>query len=134
LEGTLVTGDSEHPSVLIVHKNREFRESLAEQLQQTGYLVLEARDAAEASRIVVCHSRRIHLLLADDTDDDRLMAAMLKPYRPDMDIIHISLNLELHSILTEVSKFLAWPALSFEDPESLRASRVAPRRKRNATE
>jgi hypothetical protein len=60
----------------------------------------------EALRIVIHHSRRIHLLLADDSDDSRAMAATVKPYRPDMNVIHIGSNLDFSLALLEVSKIL----------------------------
>jgi CheY-like chemotaxis protein len=122
--GVLVkASNTGHPTILLVHENREFRDDLTRGLQQEGYLFLDAVNAAEAVGIVIRHSRRIHLLLADDSDDNRLMAARLKPYRPDMHFIHIGSNLELSSALMEVSKpmeasqVLDSPAHRFEDEE-----------------
>jgi DNA-binding NtrC family response regulator len=116
-----VADDSGHPTVLIVSENKDFRDVLTRNFEQKGYLVLEAQDAAEALGSVTRHSRRIQLLLADDTDDSRVMAAKLKPYRPDMRVIHVRSNLELNSILMEVSKVLDPPAHGFADNESPRA-------------
>jgi CheY-like chemotaxis protein len=104
-----MAGDSGYPTVLIVYQDRKFREVLTSKLQSKGYLVLAAEDAVEAFEIVTHHSRRIHLLLTDDSHDGRSMAATLKPYRPDMTVIHISPNQELSLILTEVAKGLGPP-------------------------
>jgi ActR/RegA family two-component response regulator len=102
----VMAANSDHPTILIVHHEGEFRAALARKLSKNGYLVLEAEDAVGALGIVVRHSRRIHLMLADDSDDGLVKAATLKPYRPDMKIIHVSANLEPHFILMEVSKAL----------------------------
>jgi CheY-like chemotaxis protein len=117
----LLVENSDYPTILVVQEHREVREVLIRELRQRGYLILEAQDAVEALKIVVRHSRAIHLLLADDSDDDRLMAATLKPYRPDMRVIHINSDLELNSILMEVSDVLDPPPSAFEDQGSLRA-------------
>jgi hypothetical protein len=78
-------------------------------LQQKSYLVLEAQNATEASEIVISHSRQIHVLLADDSGDSRAMATTLKPYRPDMRVIHIDPRLHVDSILMEISTVLDPP-------------------------
>jgi CheY-like chemotaxis protein len=101
-----VADDAGYPTILIVYENDEFRGFLVRNLQPKGYLILEAQNATEAYKIVIRHSRRIHLLLADDSDDSRVMAATLKPYRSDMQVIHIGSNLTLNSVLTEVYKQL----------------------------
>ena len=102
--------DAGYPTILIVYENHEFRDVLIRNLQQKGYLILEAQNAGAASEIVIRHSRRIHLLLADDSDDSRARSATLKPYRPDMHVIHLSPNLEISAILMEVSTVLDPPA------------------------
>ena len=99
-----MTDDSGHPTILVVYETREFREVLIRNLQQGGYLVLIAQNLVEASEIVIRHSRRIHLLLADDSEDGRTMASTLKPYRSDMRVIHMGSNPELGSVLMEVSR------------------------------
>jgi CheY-like chemotaxis protein len=101
--------DIEYPTVLVVHGDREFRDVLIRKLQQKGYLVLEAQNAAEASDIVVRHSRSIHLLVADDSDSSRGMAERLKPYRPSMNVVRTGSSSRFDLILTEVAKALDPP-------------------------
>jgi hypothetical protein len=84
-------------------------------------MVLEAQDAVEALRIVVRHSRAIHLLLADDSDQARAMAASLKPYRSDMNVMYISRDLERGLILKEVSKVLEAHGHGTDDDQSAEA-------------
>jgi hypothetical protein len=79
---------------------------------------LEAQDAVEALTIVVRHSRRIHLLLAEDHDETRVVAATLKPYRPDTNVVYVGSKLEHTSILTEVSQILDPPVQGFQNDES----------------
>jgi CheY-like chemotaxis protein len=105
----VVPGNSGHPTILIVQEDGEFRAVLTRILEEKGYLVLETQNTLKALVIAIRHSRSIHLLLADDSDDSRDLAATLKPYRPDMNVIHISPNLELDLILMEVSKILEPP-------------------------
>jgi CheY-like chemotaxis protein len=95
-----------HPTILIAHEDREFRDVLTRELQQKGYLVLEARDPADVFAIGIRHSRDIHVLLADDSDDGRAMAARLKPYRRFMNVMHVSPSQEPGLILREVAKIL----------------------------
>jgi hypothetical protein len=114
-----LANNSGYPTILIVYEDRGFRDALIRNLKQTGSLILEAQ-AVEALGIVIHHSRRIHLLLADDSDDSRAMAATLKPYRPDMQIIHIGSNLDITSVLMEVSKILGSSPNLFEDNEPSR--------------
>jgi DNA-binding NtrC family response regulator len=113
-----VAAGSDHPTILIVHEDRKFRAALRGNLQAKGYLILEAQDAAEALKIVVQHSRRIPLLLTDDSDDSRTMAAILQPFRPDMNVVHLRLNVEANSALIEVSKVIESLAGGFENQES----------------
>jgi hypothetical protein len=115
-----VAADLDHPTVLIVFEDREPRDSLIRNLRHKDYLVLEAQNAVQALEIVVRHSRRIHLLLAEESNEARVMAATLKPYRPDMNVIHIRSNLEPEVILLEVSGVLEPPTHVFEDRKSSR--------------
>ena len=101
-----MAGDLSHPTILIVHEDRDFRDVLIRNFEPNNYLVLEAEEAAEAFEVAVRHSRRIHLLLADDTDDARVMAAKLNPYQPLMNVIYISRSVEPGWILRGILKVL----------------------------
>jgi CheY-like chemotaxis protein len=105
-----MTADPAYPTVLIVYEDGKFRDVLTLKLKQKGYLVLMAQDASEAFEIVTHHSRHIQLLLADDSYDSRAMAATLKQYRTDMNVIHIGTSVQFRSILREVSKALKPPS------------------------
>ena len=69
-----------------------------------------AQNLVEAAENVIRHSRHIHLLLVNDSDGDGLKVATLKPYRPYMQVIHISPHSEIGAILMEVSTVLAPPS------------------------
>jgi CheY-like chemotaxis protein len=114
-----VAGPSNYPTILVVDDNKEFRDMFCQTFQGKGYFVLEAENGEEALKVVVRQSRHIHLLLANDSDDSRIMAATLKLYRLDMHIIHIRRDLDPGLILMEVSKIVEPPA-AFEDTESAR--------------
>jgi CheY-like chemotaxis protein len=114
----VVADDSGHPTILIVQEDGEFRAVLSRKLQENGYLVLETQNTLKALVMAVRHSRSIHLLLADDSDDSRDLAATLKPYRPEMKVIHIRPNLEPDLILMEISTILDPPVQAFENNES----------------
>jgi len=113
-----VAAGSDHPTILIVHEDGECRAILSRILHESGYLVLETHNTLKALVIAIRHSRNIHLLLADDSDDSRDLAATLKPYRPDMKVIHIGPNLEIGAILMEVSTVLNLPIQGFEKNDS----------------
>jgi DNA-binding NtrC family response regulator len=116
-----VSGDSGHPTVLVVYEKGEFRDVLIRNLEQKGCLILQAQDSTEAFEIVIRHSRSIHLLLAHDSTDSRVMVEKLKPYRPDMKVIHLGSNLEINSLLMEIFQVLDRPPSPSEDEKSLRA-------------
>jgi len=113
-----VAAGSDHPTILIVHEDAECRAILSRILHESGYLVLETHNTLKALVIAIRHSRSIHLLLTDDSDDSRDLAATLKPYRPDMKVIHTGPNLEPDLILMEVSTVLDLPIQGFEKNES----------------
>jgi len=78
------------PTILVAEEDGGLREVLVRNLQQQGYLVLEASDGAEALDIARVHSRRIHLMLTDGDADGRTLAATLKQYRPDMQVLFVT--------------------------------------------
>jgi hypothetical protein len=78
------------PTILLVRQDRDFLDCLVLSLQYKGYIVLHALDAALALEIVRTHSRPIHLLVTDDSPSSSVMAATLKKYRPQMDVLFLS--------------------------------------------
>ncbi|MBI4168339.1 MAG: response regulator [Acidobacteria bacterium] len=80
-------------TVLLVEDEAVVRELVREILQRRGYLVLEARDVAEARRICEGHTEEIHLLLTDvvmPQMNGRELALALAPLRPGMRVLYIS--------------------------------------------
>jgi|SRR5579883_2054622 len=65
-------------------------EALVRNLQQQGYLLLHAADAAEAIEIARVHSRPIHIMIAEENVDSRSLAATLKLYRPQMRVLFLT--------------------------------------------
>jgi len=65
-------------------------DALVKDLQQQGYLVLEARDGAEAIEIARVHSRPIDFMLTDENEESRSLAATLKQFRPHTRVMFIA--------------------------------------------
>jgi ActR/RegA family two-component response regulator len=89
---TIVLVNASLPTVLAVELDNGYRDRLIGGLRKLGYIVLEARDSGEALDRVRIHSRHIHLLLIHGDANGRNLAATLKPYRPDMEVIYIRGN------------------------------------------
>src|ERR1700739_1840867 len=81
-----------YPTILIVQQLRGVRSALVRNLQSQGYAVLEASGENEAVEIVRTHSRQIHLLVTDDSANSQISAATLKQYRPNMEVLSLSLS------------------------------------------
>jgi CheY-like chemotaxis protein len=80
------------PTVLIVLGDSALRNTLFRTLRSQGYAVLEAVDEPAALAIIRTHSRHIHVLVTDDSANSRHMAAVLKQYRPYMQIVFMTLT------------------------------------------
>ena len=78
------------PTVLVAETEDSPRDFLVRTLQQQGYLVLEAQDAAEALEMVKVHSRPIDLMLTEGGPEGRTLAATLQQYRPRMSVVFVS--------------------------------------------
>jgi CheY-like chemotaxis protein len=78
------------PTILVAQDDIAICGALIRDLQRDGYFVLVAHDGPEATEIVRVHSRRIQLMLTSDSADGRTLAATLKPYRPDMQVLFIT--------------------------------------------
>jgi DNA-binding response OmpR family regulator len=74
----------ERSAHLVAEEDDELRSALSNSLRQDGYLVLEAHDVPSVLGIARVHSRPIHLLLIDVSIDNHTLAALRKPYRPEM--------------------------------------------------
>ena len=89
---TLSKGNDSIPTVLAAELDSEYRDRLIGGLRNRGYIVLEAREPGEALDRVKTHSRHIHLLLVNGDPNGRNLAATLKLYRPNMEVILVSEN------------------------------------------
>lgn len=81
---------ADFPTVLLAELEEPFRSTLSLGLRDQGYAVLEAYDWAETFNFIKSHSRPIHLLLTNAEKADSDLAEMLKPYRPELQILFIA--------------------------------------------
>jgi len=79
----------EFPTILIVGHDQDSL-NLVEGLRFDGYLVLVAWDGAEAVRLATIHSRQIHMVLAQADVNVTDLAAMLKPFRLAIPVLHLA--------------------------------------------
>ena len=73
------------PTVLVFGLDR----TLVAAIRDEGYNVLEACTQTDLTDFVRCHSRPIHLLLVDMSNDNRFLAALLRKYRPTMRVLYV---------------------------------------------
>jgi hypothetical protein len=95
------------PTILVVGNDLTFTR-LVDKLRRDDYLVLRARDGVHALRIAITHSRRIHILVADERANGPGLSQMLKLYRADTRILLVAENPE--PTLSAVRQFLRPPA------------------------
>ncbi len=86
------------PTVLVAERKAELREAVVGALQQEGYLVLIARDGAEALDVGRVHSRQIHLIITGADVEGRALAATLKPFRPAMAVLFVDRSQQLQDL------------------------------------
>jgi|SRR5689334_279880 hypothetical protein len=88
--------------------------SYASQLRKAGYLILESHDDIEALELARLHSRRIHILLAEEGEASRALAAKLHHYRPEMRLLFVDWNADKgipdsvapHGVLQKIKEIL----------------------------
>lgn len=59
-------------------------------LEEDKYHILRAESWDEALHFAKTHSRRIHVLLAEDSRDGHLLAETLRPYLPQMQAVFVA--------------------------------------------
>ncbi len=87
----LLRGGSE--TILVVEDETAVRELASEFLRARGYTILEAKDGAEAVRIIAAHEGEIHLLLTDMVMPRMSgvgLAQRLRKARPDFRVIYMT--------------------------------------------
>jgi len=80
-------------TILVVEDSMPVREFIGSCLQESGYMVLEARDPSDALRIVLDHKGSIALLITDlvmPTMSGRELADQLKRLKPEISVLYIS--------------------------------------------
>jgi CheY-like chemotaxis protein len=119
------------PTILVAEREGDVRKALVLMLQNDGYLVLEADDEIEAIEIARVHSRPIHLLLTGEDLDSRTLAATLKHFRPQMEVLFVPERPEpgappiANHVLVRISEFLQPRSTGHLDPM---AEKMNPRR------
>jgi len=79
-----------YPTILVSIGDTELRSTLVQQLQQEGYLVLEAADNNGALEVARTHSRAIDLILIHTSTNHGVLASALKQYRRESTIFLIT--------------------------------------------
>jgi CheY-like chemotaxis protein len=116
------------PTVLVAESSNGIRELLTFTLEAQGYLVLEARNEAEALEVVKNHSRPIQLMLTDGSPDGRALASTVKQYRRQIRVVFVAANATAESgdlfspaqALTKVRELLSPPSKVPECEQGLR--------------
>jgi len=76
------------PTVLAVDGSSSFT-AVVRKLCESGYHVLEAHDQTIAVDFARMHSRQIHILLIDSSENGHALASLLKRYRPTMHVLFL---------------------------------------------
>jgi PAS domain S-box-containing protein len=112
-EAILPTGSE---TILVVEDELMIREMLCESLEEIGYTVLAAGDAAEAIERCRSHGGAIHLLLADvvlPAMGGRELAQELSALRPEMKVVFMSGYTDdavvRHGVFTSTMRFVQKP-------------------------
>jgi hypothetical protein len=87
-----VLQNASFPTVLVAELDDKLRTRFVAGLRRRGFIVLEALCDSEALERIKIHSRHIHLMLVNGNANGRMLAATLKPYRPDMEVIFVREN------------------------------------------
>ncbi len=103
-------------TILLVEDNEAVRKMMAQDLEGSGYSVLEAMNGEEALRISTEYGHPIHLLVTDvimPKMSGRELAERLKPSRQEMQVLYISgypdKTIGHHGILEKGTAFLQKP-------------------------
>jgi CheY-like chemotaxis protein len=89
----VLPGASGNETVLLVEEDEVVRRLAGELLRQSGYIVLEARDGAEALRLGRDHPGPVHLLVTDAIMPDLTgvqLFEQLRPLRPAVKVLYVS--------------------------------------------
>ena len=82
----------EFPTILLADIAGGWGSAVIGRLEEDKYHVLTARSWDEALHFAKTHSRQIHLLLAEDSRDGNVLAETLKPYRPHMRVLYVTVQ------------------------------------------
>jgi hypothetical protein len=82
----------EFPTILLADVNGGWSSAVISRLEEDKYHILKAPSWDEALHFAKTHSRQIHLLLAEDSRDGHILADTLRPYRPHMRVIYVTVQ------------------------------------------
>ena len=107
-------GGEPHPTALVAVDDREARNFLVDSLQQDNCLVLEAESVSRVLDVVRVHSRPIHVVLLDVEIGDHALAALLRRYRSELQVVFVPKSpnegqrraMELEGVLTTARQIL----------------------------
>jgi len=85
-----MTNCGSFPTILVAEDGISSQNELVRCLQHQGYLVLTARDSAQALEIVKIHSRPIQLMLTGESMRGHTLATTIKQYRPNITILFLT--------------------------------------------
>ena len=80
------------PTLLLADINGGWGSAVISRLEDDKYHILRAQSWDEALHFAKTHSRDIHLLLAEDSKDGHVLAETLKPYRPHMQVLYVTVQ------------------------------------------
>lgn len=92
MDSIVMKCEKHFPTLLIVLEDGGLCSVLVGALQVEGYAALHASSKEEALGVVRTHSRHIHLLVTDDSVNSQALAAQLRQYRPQMDVLFLPLT------------------------------------------
>lgn len=87
----------EFPTVLLADIDGGWGSAVIDRLEQDKYHILAAQSWDEALHFAKTHSRQIHLLLAEESRDGHILAETLKPYRPHMRVLYVTVQSDTDS-------------------------------------
>jgi hypothetical protein len=82
----------EFPTILLADVSGGWSSAVISRLEADKYHILKAPSWDEALHFAKTHSRHIHLLLAEDSRDGHVLADTLRPYRPHMRVIYVTVQ------------------------------------------
>lgn len=113
----------EFPTILLADIDAGWSGAVISRLEEDKYHILTAHSWDEALHFAKTHSRHIHLLLADDSRDGHVLAETLKPYRPHMRVLYVTVQSNTNRLEALEPESAAAKARELLRPSKTRTSR-----------